>query len=270
LATSFTTTSHPINNPNVATFDTTNKWPVVATYTCLNGNYASPGQTRLSMAEAWIVGTDFGAIATVAPCGVDYYNEQRLLQGAYLNQLGNANPLERAVTVGEMSHRASVQYATQYPSLMKTLREYIVFGDPLALTTVVPQQAELIVTVASSVESVKDGVPFELTVMVENVGTAEARGVELQLPLPVGVLALDVQSEWGETTSEAGMVTLSFGSLLPGQSASGVVTVVTEPGSPNPVELTTTAVSVTPPAGDPASDTASVIILRQTEMMSIY
>jgi hypothetical protein len=209
-------------------------------------------------------------MASISPNGVDYYNEQRLLQGAYLDQLGAANVASRAVTIGEMSHRASVQYATQYPTLMKTLREYIVFGDPVALTTVVPQQAELIVTVTSSVESVKDGVPFELTVMVENVGTAEARGVDLQLPLPEGVSALDVQSEWGETTSEAGMVTLSFGSLLPGQSASGVVTVVTEPGSPNPVELTTTAVSITPPAGDPALDTASVIILRLTETMSIY
>ncbi len=271
LATSYdTNNAHPINNANVKTFATTNQWPIVGTFTCLNGNYAAPGREDVSMAEAWLFSSDYGAVANIGPCGVDYYNEQRLLQGAYLTQLGKADPANRAATVGQMSHRASVQYATQYPSLMKTLREYIVFGDPLALTTVVPQEAELAVTVESSADFVKDGEPFELTVMVENIGSHEARGVELQLPLPTGVTALGVESDWGGISTEGGMVILSFGSLLPGQGASGIVTVVTEPGSPNPVELIATAASITPPAGDPPSDTATVIILRTVESMSIY
>jgi len=267
---SFDTNSNPITNANLATFATSAQWPIAATFTCLNGNYATPGQARLSMSEAWLFGSDFGAIANIAPCSVDYYNEQRLLQGAYLNQVGIANPASRAVTIGEMSHRASVQYATQYPSLMRTLREYIVFGDPVSLTTVVPQQSELTVTVESSEEFVKDGEPFDLTVMVENIGSADARGVELQLPLPTGVSALGIESTWGTSSTEGGVVSLALGTLLPGQSASGHITVVTEAGSPNPVELVATALSMTPPAGDPPSDTAAVTIIRTVESMSIY
>jgi hypothetical protein len=264
MAASFDTSTNPISNANIATFETSNQWPVAATFTCLNGNYATPGQTRLAMSEAWLFASDFGATANIAPSSVDFYNEQRLLQGAYLAQLGKADPGERAATIGQMSHRATVQYATQHPTLLKTLREYIVFGDPLALTTVVPQEAELAVTLESSAEEVSDGEPFTLTLTIENIGADEARGAVVEVNAPTGIELIEAVSPWGVFTDHGDRWEVALGTLAPGQTATIDLTVMTNPTAESPVEFTGTGQSITTQDVEPASDTATVIIIRDS------
>lgn len=108
-------------------------WPLVATFTCLNGYYAYPGNDVLTLAEAWLFRTPlpavYGAYANIAPCSVDYYLEQshfsrKVLAGFALDED------DRPRSAGELMLLAQTAYATDFPFFEKTLREYILFGDP--------------------------------------------------------------------------------------------------------------------------------------------
>jgi hypothetical protein len=114
--------------------DTENRWPIVATFTCLNGYYAFPGNTVLTLAEAWLFstasGTLRGAVANIAPCSVDFYLEQRYFALAVLDSIAQDAKL-RPDTIGGIMLQAQTSYITDFPSLGRTLREYILFGDPL-------------------------------------------------------------------------------------------------------------------------------------------
>jgi hypothetical protein len=111
------------------------RWPFVATFTCLNSFYAQPGATTLSLGEAWIVTPNRGAIAALAPSGVGLYGPQRNYAFTMLQQIAKA-PLERPATIGELMVTTQNAYLTQYPLLEETARSMLLFGDPAAALTI--------------------------------------------------------------------------------------------------------------------------------------
>ena len=113
----------------IPTINTDDQWPIVGVFTCLNGYYAFPGSSTLCMSEAWLFSTDYGAVANIAPVGVDYYFEQRLYALAVLEMFGR-DPSIRPRTIGELMALVQVKYATNYAFFYLTNHEYILFGDP--------------------------------------------------------------------------------------------------------------------------------------------
>lgn len=122
---------------SISSVDTSSQWPIVGVYTCLNGYYAYPGSSTLSMAEAWLFDSDYGAVANVAPCGVDYYFEQRLFALTVIDIWGQPDST-RPRTIGETVTAAQINYATWYPFFKLTNHEYILFGDPQTNTAMDP------------------------------------------------------------------------------------------------------------------------------------
>lgn len=114
---------------DVPTIDTNGKWPIIATFTCLNGYYAAPGDEPC-LAEEWLFADENrGAIANIAPAGVDQYFEQSLFNEAFMNQF-IYSPGEAPETIGDVLFLAQVDFATDHPELDTTIREYNLFGDP--------------------------------------------------------------------------------------------------------------------------------------------
>ncbi len=122
--------SRMMKSNKVPELDTENRWPLVATFTCFNGMYNYPGSTIPSLAEAWLFGSETGgAVANIAPCGVDYYFEQSLFTRGVMQ--GFAEPDgTRPRSAGELFLQAQTWFALNVPGLEKTLHEYILFGDP--------------------------------------------------------------------------------------------------------------------------------------------
>lgn len=126
--------SSMFNHNHAGEFETDDRWPLVSTFTCLNGYYAFPTNTGPpSLSEAWLFnstpGTMRGAVANIAPVSLDFYAPQRAFALELLD--GFALPAhERPRTAGELFVRAQASFAAKFPSLGKTLREYILFGDP--------------------------------------------------------------------------------------------------------------------------------------------
>jgi hypothetical protein len=125
----------------VASIDTEGRWPIVATFTCLNGYYAFPGATSPTLSEAWLFSTDpgtlRGAVANIAPCSADFYIQQRLFAEAVLDGFTLSED-QRPRSVGELLLRAQADYATEWPMLEKTLKEYLLFGDPATSLAIDP------------------------------------------------------------------------------------------------------------------------------------
>ncbi len=117
--------------------DTQNRWPFVATYTCFNGLYALPGSQASSLAEAWLFEPDFGAIATLAPVSVDFYETQREFTFSILTRLSDP-----PATLGDWFTDAQTFYAVTYPLFSRTLHEYVFFGDPDSSSTITPNQSD--------------------------------------------------------------------------------------------------------------------------------
>jgi hypothetical protein len=124
-----------LQTSDVANINTEDRWPFVATFTCLNSFYAQPGATTLSLGEAWIVTPNRGAIAALAPSGVGLYGPQRNYALTMLQQIAKA-PLERPATIGELMVTTQNAYLTQYPILEETARSMLLFGDPAAALTI--------------------------------------------------------------------------------------------------------------------------------------
>ncbi|MDX1973047.1 MAG: C25 family cysteine peptidase, partial [Candidatus Sumerlaeia bacterium] len=105
---------------------TQNQWPVVATFTCLNGYYAFPGLSSPSLCELWLFSdVTKGAIANVAPVGVDNYGNQSAFTERFLEAYGT-NPS----TVGAAFTAALSDFALDFPSNTATRHEFVLFGDP--------------------------------------------------------------------------------------------------------------------------------------------
>ncbi len=128
--------------PNINTED---KWPVMATFTCLNAYYAFPSSTASeSLSSAWIMTDTVGAIASIAPCSIDLYFEQSIYSEEVVSVLGNiAYPPK---TVGELMLRSRNGFLSKYPIASRTGRVYLLFGDP---------QAELSLNIDLSVDDWK-------------------------------------------------------------------------------------------------------------------
>jgi hypothetical protein len=120
-----------MRSTDVPLADTEERWPFVTTFTCLNGYYAFPVPDGKSLSETWLFTPDRGAHSNVAPVSVDFYLEQRLLILELLGTLTQPEP-GRPRTVGEAWLATTASYITKYPTLLKTAREYILFGDPSA------------------------------------------------------------------------------------------------------------------------------------------
>lgn len=107
---------------------TDGRWPVIATFTCLNGYYAFPGSSVRCFGEAWLLGPqETGAPANIAPTGVDFYSLQREFMEGFFEQWSEDN---RPLTIGRMFHRAQLRFALDFPELGVTWRNYLLFGDP--------------------------------------------------------------------------------------------------------------------------------------------
>ncbi|MEQ8820801.1 MAG: C25 family cysteine peptidase [Sumerlaeia bacterium] len=125
--------------------DTQNKWPIVATFTCLNHFFAFPGLPSLSLGEAWMLATpNRGAVASIAPCGFDAYSSHLPLAIGMVDQFALA-PGARPKRIGESHTRNMIQYALDYPSesRLKVARSYLLFGDPEVDWTIDPPNAGL-------------------------------------------------------------------------------------------------------------------------------
>ncbi len=124
------------NTTEMATLANTGKWPIVATFTCLNGYYALPTATGFTMAESWLFQSTGGSVANIAPSGADFYAEQRLFAVAVMDRI--ASPYSPPDTVGDLMLQARTSYLLNYPSSAKTARGYVLFGDP-ASALAIPQ-----------------------------------------------------------------------------------------------------------------------------------
>ncbi|MEQ8820184.1 MAG: C25 family cysteine peptidase [Sumerlaeia bacterium] len=122
---------------------TEDNWPIVATFTCLNGNFAYPNATKRSMAEAWTIVADHGAIGNICPVSADYYFEQKQFAIAVMSLLSQSDAV-RPRTIGELLLQARIDFHAQWPFFDETLKEYTIFGDPAAnLTLDGPRPAAL-------------------------------------------------------------------------------------------------------------------------------
>lgn len=108
---------------------TQNKWPIVATFTCLNGNYALPNATVRSLGEAWSITPNGGATANITPCSIDYYRFQRNFSEIFLTLISEPDAT-RPKTIGEALTRTRIQHELLFPDNNKTNSIYLLFGDP--------------------------------------------------------------------------------------------------------------------------------------------
>ncbi|MCC6547308.1 hypothetical protein IT570_09085 [Candidatus Sumerlaeota bacterium] len=114
---------------DLGTLSNLGKWPpLVATFTCLTGRFCIPNATGYTLSEAWLLSTDSGAAANIAPSSVDYYSEQRLFSTNIMNEIGSQT--ERPQTAGELMLRARTKFLLNYSPFAITAREYLLFGDP--------------------------------------------------------------------------------------------------------------------------------------------
>jgi hypothetical protein len=118
-----------LTNATAAALQTENKWPVVATFTCLNGYFATPGGINRALAETLLITGPHGAAAMIAPGGVDFYQPQRNFAEEVMAQLGVRWDL-RADTVGGLLAAAQLQHALDWPGEAHVRREFLIFGDP--------------------------------------------------------------------------------------------------------------------------------------------
>lgn len=264
------TSDVPAAASHIGQFNTVNQWPVAATFTCLNGYYAFPGQTARSMSEAWLFHNNRGAVANIAPVSVDFYGEQKLLQDEVAGQLGTANASLRPRTLGEAWFSAQTAYITKYPSLFKTLREYILFGDPDSLSMVVNYTADLKMTITPSAAVVAPGDNVTYDVTVTNMGAWEARDVEIAVTLPTGLGYLASTQSWGNSAPVGQTVLFNLGTLRAGEAATGQVFANVDIGAP--VSLTTTSVaSCDFPDSAPGDNTAQSLIATQlSDAIAVY
>jgi hypothetical protein len=122
-----------VRTQDVPTFDTVDRWPFVATYTCLNTQYATINAATRSLGEAFLINANVGAHGFIGPCGVDYYTPQRQFAISTMELIAQPEA-SRPTTVGELLASARIGMLTVAPSLEKTSRIYIHFGDPLSPT----------------------------------------------------------------------------------------------------------------------------------------
>lgn len=244
-------------------FDTLNQWPIVATFTCLNGNYALPVPTPVppatgrTMVEAWLFNSNRGAAACIAPASVETYGVVRLLQDEFVGILGEADQNVRPATVGTAWFQSQVAFLEKYPSLTSTLREYSLFGDPETLTMVVPYSPDLRVTMASLPTVVQPNSIVTIYATATNVGTIEARDVETLVTLPASVTYLASTQAFGTNLPNGQNVVFNFGTLRPGESATGAVIGLVG-GAPPSESFATGVVSSDFADPDPVNNSASI------------
>lgn len=126
-----------MTNALVPTITTNSQWPVVAALTCLNGYYSFPGGAPC-LAEAWLFAPiENGAVANIAPTAVDYFDVIRYFILEFMDLLAR-DLTSRPTRVGELFTRTQIAYATKFPQMILTSREYILFGDPATDLTLGP------------------------------------------------------------------------------------------------------------------------------------
>jgi hypothetical protein len=123
---------HVNDIPNI---DTSNRWPFVTSFTCLNSYYAQPGVTTIPMAKSWLLAPERGAIATLTPSSAETYYPQYELALRFLDLLG-LPPGLRPETVGELTTRTRIEFLTDLPHLGRPARTYLLFGDPTSNLTI--------------------------------------------------------------------------------------------------------------------------------------
>lgn len=111
--------------PNI---DTENRWPVVATFTCLNGYFAFPGgETCLS--EAWLLEPHRGAIANFAASSIEYYFEQSIFTESVMRTIALPSA-QRPRDAGGVLTIAQNAFVTEHSLIAPTARIFVLFGDP--------------------------------------------------------------------------------------------------------------------------------------------
>lgn len=127
--TTFWANERIITTQEVPNLLTENKWPIVATFTCLNGNYAVPNATVRSLGEAWTITPNGGALANLTPCSVDFYEPQKAFSVLFLNTIAEPQST-RPKTIGEALTRTRIAHTLAFPDQGITNNVYLLFGDP--------------------------------------------------------------------------------------------------------------------------------------------
>jgi len=125
-----------IDTTTAPTLQTENRWPIIATFTCLTGNYATPGSTVKSLSEVWLLTPVNGTPFNVAPTAVETFAAQSLFAQQVLigiNQEGSA-----PVYAGDMMLIAHTNFAALFPAFNRVNRSYVSFGHPNTATTLAP------------------------------------------------------------------------------------------------------------------------------------
>ncbi|MGF1572121.1 MAG: C25 family cysteine peptidase [Sumerlaeia bacterium] len=140
--TTFWASERIITTQEVPNLLTENKWPIVATFTCLNGNYAVPNATLRSLGEAWLITPNGGALANLTPCSVDFYLPQKNFSVLFLNTLAEPQST-RPKTIGDALTRTRVAHTLAYPDQGITNNLYLLFGDPDSPLVLLPADSHL-------------------------------------------------------------------------------------------------------------------------------
>ncbi len=117
-----------VDVPAIPGIATEARWPIVATFTCLNGYYAFPGGSQ-TLAEAWLLEPNHGAVANMAPTSIEYYFEQSLFTTEVMEAIA-LPPDERPRDAGGVLFRAWNTYTARHPLVADSARIFNLFGDP--------------------------------------------------------------------------------------------------------------------------------------------
>lgn len=264
------TSDNPAASTHIGQMNTLNQWPVALTFTCLNGYYAFPGQTARSMCEAWLFHNNRGAVANIAPVSVDFYGEQKLLQDEMARQLGRADAAIRPKTLGQAWFQAQTQYASQYPTLVKTLREFVLFGDPDTLSMVVDYNADLEIALVPDLRHAAPGDNLTYDLTVTNQGAWEARDVEVLVALPVGLSYLTSNQSWGSSNPSGQSILFNLGTLAAGETATGQFIVNVDMTALPSLDLSAVASSDFPLVDPLGAVGNGIIVLSQSDYMGVY
>lgn len=125
-----------IDTTTAPTLQTKNRWPIIATFTCLTGNYATPGLSTKSLSEVWLLTPENGTPFNVAPTAVETFAAQSLFAQQVLIGI-NKEDLP-PVYAGDMMLNAHTNFATLFPAFNRVNRSYVAFGHPNTATTLSP------------------------------------------------------------------------------------------------------------------------------------
>jgi hypothetical protein len=271
---------------HVTYINTRNKWPITINFTCASGRFMNVNRDEISqysIAETMLhyVNPDFGvpggvlpnearddlgSVAAIMPVGFEYAEPMIFMELEFTDQVAgnNAVGLHRPLFLGDEWLATQVEYldgvVSLFPEYASSLKEFILFGDPDTLTTLVGTLTDVGVGALAMPGKARPG--DEVTIRVVASATEigdEARGVVAEVALPAELEFVGASAPYGSVEENFGLVTWQAGSLLPGVELAMDVTVRVAADAELPLEALVTLTSITQDV-DPSDNGVSVII----------